>query len=429
MINVILLVLISVLIILQVILLIKAGGDQKSQNEKLLNNLKDKIFSFESRLELFPELIQSKTADIIQKRFTEFTESIMTKNQDLIEKFGVFKNDLTKSLGENSKKLTEDFSNFKDIFKKSITEDFDKLNITIENKLDAINNKVRESLNEGFKKTNETFNSVIERLAKIDEAQKKIDSLSTNVVSLQDILTDKKSRGVFGEVQLNQILFAVFGEKNDRIFQTQYKLSNSNIVDAILFAPDPPGNIPIDSKFPLENYKKIMDKTLSESERKQAVKLFEIDIRKQIDDIADKYIIPGETANQAVMFLPAEAIFAELYAYHESLVNYAQKRRIWITSPTTFMAVLNTLQIVLNDIERRKFADIIQQELMKLSEDFGRYRVRWDKLSTHIDTVQKDVKDIHTTTNKISRSFEKIAKVDLDEDKLPEQDQNIKLLK
>ncbi|MCK4689656.1 MAG: DNA recombination protein RmuC [Candidatus Marinimicrobia bacterium] len=427
--NVILLVLISVLIILQVILLIKAGGDQKSQNEKLLNNLKDKFFSFESRLELFPELIQSKTADIIQKRFTEFTESIMSKNQDLIEKFGVFKNDLTKSLGENSKKLSEDFSDFKDIFKKSITEDFDKLNITIENKLDAINNKVRESLNEGFKKTNETFNSVIERLAKIDEAPKKIDSLSTNVVSLQDILTDKKSRGVFGEVQLNQILFAVFGEKNDKIFQTQYKLSNSNIVDAILFAPDPPGNIPIDSKFPLENYKRIMDKTLSESERKQAVKLFEIDIRKQIDDIADKYIILGETANQAVMFLPAEAIFAELYAYHESLVNYAQKRRIWITSPTTFMAVLNTLQIVLNDIERRKFADIIQQELMKLSEDFGRYRVRWDKLSTHIDTVQKDVKDIHTTTNKISRSFEKIAKVDLDKDKLPEQDKNIKLLK
>ena len=259
---------------------------------------------------------------------------------------------------------------------------------------------------------------MIERLAKIDEAQKKIDSLSTNVVSLQDILTDKKSRGVFGEVQLNQILYAVFGQKNDKVFRTQYTLSNGKTVDAILFAPEPTGNVPIDSKFPLENYKRMIDKTLSEHNRKQAEKLFKTDVKKQIDDIAEKYIIPGETANHAVMFLPAEAVFAELYAYHEDLVTFAQKRHIWITSPTTFMAVLNTLQNVLNDIERRKFADIIQQEIIKLSEDFKRYRFRWDKLSNHIDTVQKDVKEIHTSTKKISSSFDKIAKVDLQEEKL-----------
>ncbi len=426
--EIVIFVLIIILAILQLIVIFKISGINNTSIEKLLGEQKDKVVSFQSKLDLFPELVESKIADTIQKRFTTFADSITTKNQDLIEKFGDFKNDLTKSLLENSKQLTEDFGTFKDAFKKSVNEDFDKLTTTVENKLESINNKVQENLNEGFKKTTETFNNVIERLTKIDEAQKKIDSLSTNVVSLQDILTDKKSRGIFGEVQLNQILFSVFGEKNDKIFQTQYKLSNGNIVDAILFAPDPPGNIPIDSKFPLENYKKMIDRTLSEEERNQAQKLFKSDVKKQIDDIADKYIIPNETANQAVMFLPAEAVFAELYAYHDDLVNYSQRRKIWITSPTTFMAVLSTLQIVLNDIERRKFADIIQQELMKLSEDFRRYKIRWDKLSTHIDTVQKDVKEIHTTTSKITTSFDKIANVELDKEYTIEKQQNIKLL-
>ncbi|MBU4444966.1 DNA recombination protein RmuC [bacterium] len=408
------------LILLQVIVIRQLAKKSSARDVEVLNELKDKTLSFESKLLLFPDLLQAKIAESVQKQFTDFIQRIMAQIQELIEKFGVFKTDLTKALSESSKSTTEDLNSFKDVFQKGLTKDFDKLILKVETSLDAINMKVQENLSEGFKKTNETFSNVIERLAKIDEAQKKIDSLSTNVVSLQDILTDKKSRGVFGEVQLNQILYAVFGQKNDKVFRTQYTLSNGKTVDAILFAPEPTGNVPIDSKFPLENYKRMLDKTIPEATRKQAEKLFKQDIKKQIDDIADKYIIPGETANHAVMFLPAEAVFAELYAYHEDLVGYAQKRHIWITSPTTFMAVLNTLQNVLYDIERRKFADIIQQEIVKLSEDFKRYRVRWDKLSNHIDTVQKDVKEIHTSTKKISSSFEKIANVDLQEEKLIE---------
>ncbi len=417
-----------IVLVLNILILVRIWQKSETGLSNDVKEQKDKILSFESKLELFPDLLQAKIGESIQEQFTNFTQRIMAQIQELVEKFGVFKNDLTKTLGETSQKTSNDLNSFKELFQKSLSNDFDKLTNNVEKKLEAINNKVQENLSDGFKKTNETFNNVIERLTKIDEAQKKIDSLSTNVVSLQDILTDKKSRGIFGEVQLNQILFAVFGEKNDKIYKTQYTLSNGKTVDAILFAPDPTGNVSIDSKFPLENYKRMIDKTIPESERNQAVKQFKMDVKKQIDDIADKYIITGETSNQAVMFLPAEAVFAELYAYHEDLVSYAQKRKVWITSPTTFMAVLNTLQIVVRDIERRKFADIIQQEIIKLSEDFGRYRIRWDKLSTHIDTVQKDVKDINISTEKISTSFEKIAKVELEKEVVIEATEVQKLL-
>ena len=417
-----------VIISLLVIIMTKVRKKASQSGDAALEALKEKIIALESQLNIFPELVQSKTADIVQKRFTEFTDNVSTKNREMIEKFGNFQVEITKSLSENSKKQTEEFSQFKDTFKRAVSEDFEHLTKNVAEKLDAINNKVQENLSEGFKKTNETFTNVIERLAKIDEAQKNIESLSTNVVSLQEILSDKKSRGIFGEVQLNQVLYAIFGEKNDKIFQIQYTLSNDKTVDAILFLPEPIGNIPIDAKFTLDNYKRSIDKSLSEAERIAATKLFKADVKKQIDEIADKYILPGETSNQAIMFIPAEAVFAELYAYHDDLIEYSHSRRVWLTSPTTFMAVLNTVQLVLRDIERRKYADIIQQEIMKLSEEFRRYRDRWNKLSAHIDTVQKDVKDIHTTSNKISNSFEKIAKVELGEKSELPPEQEVKYL-
>ena len=417
-----------VIISLLVIIMAKVRKKTDQSGDAALEALKEKIIALESQLNIFPELVQSKTADIVQKRFTEFTDNVSTKNREMIEKFGNFQVEITKSLSENSKKQTEEFSQFKDTFKRAVSEDFEHLTKNVAEKLDAINNKVQENLSEGFKKTNETFTNVIERLAKIDEAQKNIESLSTNVVSLQEILSDKKSRGIFGEVQLNQVLYAIFGEKNDKIFQIQYTLSNDKTVDAILFLPEPIGNIPIDAKFTLDNYKRSIDKSLSEAERIAATKLFKADVKKQIDEIADKYILLGETSNQAIMFIPAEAVFAELYAYHDDLIEYSHSRRVWLTSPTTFMAVLNTVQLVLRDIERRKYADIIQQEIMKLSEEFRRYRDRWNKLSAHIDTVQKDVKDIHTTSNKISNSFEKIAKVELGEKSELPPEQEVKYL-
>ena len=320
------------------------------------------------------------------------------------EKLGLFQNSLTKEIGD----FKYDFSN-------NLKKDFDALNDRMEQRLILINEKVNTRLDENFEKTNKTFTNVLERLSKIDEAQKKIDSLSTEIVSLQSVLTDKKTRGIFGEVNLNYILTSVFGEKNDRLYEIQYKLPNGYIADSVLHAPEPLGNVCIDSKFPLENYEKMTNKSLSKEERDMATKLFKLDVKKHIEAISSKYIIPGTTSNQAILFLPAEAIFAEINAYHPDLLKEAYNKRVWITSPTTLMSTLTTLAMIIKNMERDKYAKVIQTELNKLAIDFSRYKERWDKLSRSIDTVSKDVKDIHVTTDKISKRFESINQVEIPE--------------
>ena len=320
------------------------------------------------------------------------------------EKLGLFQNSLTKEIGD----FKYDFSN-------NLKKDFDALNDRMEQRLILINEKVNTRLDENFEKTNKTFTNVLERLSKIDEAQKKIDSLSTEIVSLQSVLIDKKTRGIFGEVNLNYILTSVFGEKNDRLYEIQYKLPNGYIADSILHAPEPLGNVCIDSKFPLENYEKMTNKSLSKEERDMATKLFKLDVKKHIEAISSKYIIPGTTSNQAILFLPAEAIFAEINAYHPDLLKEAYNKHVWITSPTTLMSTLTTLAMIIKNMERDKYAKVIQTELNKLAIDFSRYKERWDKLSRSIDTVSKDVKDIHVTTDKISKRFESINQVEIPE--------------
>lgn len=324
-------------------------------------------------------------------------------NERVLERYGMFERALREELGQYSSSVNQ-----------QLQQDFAKLNDRIEFNLLRINDKVNERLDQSFNKTNETFQNILVRLAKIDEAQKKIESLSTDIVSLQNLLSDKKSRGTYGEIQLYQIMAAVFGEKNERIYQTQYKLSNGTIVDSMLFAPEPLGNLPIDSKFPLENYQRMIDRDLSEIERQLAQRQFKLDVKKHIDDIYQKYVTPEETSDQAILFLPAEAIFAEINAYHQDLVAYSQRKRVWLVSPTTFMSTLTTIQVILNNLERDQHALVIQQELNKLGDEFKRYKDRWDKLSKHIDSVSKDVKEIHITTEKIGSRFDAISNVELD---------------
>lgn len=326
---------------------------------------------------------------------------------------------ITERLGKLELNVTKELSDFKN----SLNKDFNSLSEKQEQRLIMMNDKVNERLDQNFEKTNKTFSSVLERLSKIDEAQKKIDSLSSDIVSLQGILTDKKTRGIFGEVNLKHILSSVFGEKNDSIYRLQYPLPNGTIVDSILFAPEPLGTIAIDSKFPLENYRNMVDKNLSRVEREKYEKLFKSDVKKHIDAISTKYIIPGVTSDQAIMFLPAEAIFAEINAYHTDLIDYAYKRRVWITSPTTLISTLTVIQMLLKNIERDKYTSIIHEELNKLGVEFGRYKDRWDKLSRSIETVSRDVNDIHTTTEKITKRFNSISKVELDKEKAKELDQ------
>lgn len=381
-----------IIIIIQIIIYMNYNSKNHSKN---LNKIEEKLVKIQMTSDAIPETVKLKTHSSVK-------DNMITLSENMIDRFAKLEI-----------KLNKDFSLFKEEMKKDLNQDFKELNNTIEKRLDKINERVEDKLKEGFNKTNDTFNNILIRLSKIDEAQKKIDSLSGEIVSLQDVLTDKKSRGIFGEIQLNQILHSIFGEKNDKVFKIQHKLNNSTIVDAMVFGPEPIGNIGIDSKFPLENYKKMIDRSLGLRERELATKDFKSNVKKHIDDIANKYIIHGQTSDQAIMFLPAEAIFAEINAYHMDIINYSQKKKVWITSPTTLMAILTTLQVVLRNAEREKYAHEIQNELAALGTEFSRYKKRWDNLSKHMDTVHKDVKEIHTTTDKIGRKFESISKVDI----------------
>ncbi len=319
---------------------------------------------------------------------------------------------ITERLGKMELDMVKELNLFKSDFSQTINHDFTTLNDMVEKRLIMINEKVNERLDQNFEKTNKTFLDVMERLSKIDEAQKKIDNLSSDIVGLQSILTDKKTRGIFGEVTLNHILANVFGEKNDSIYQLQYTLSTGVIADSVLFAPEPLGTICIDSKFPLENYQMMVDKKNRLEYRENYEKLFKSDMKKHIDAIHDKYIIPGETTNQAILFLPAEAIFAEVNAYHSDIIQYAYKKHVWITSPTTLISTLTVIQMIIKNMERDKYASIIHDELNKLGLEFSRYRERWDKLSRSIQAVNKDVENVSITTDKISKKFESIHKVD-----------------
>ncbi|MFG1499385.1 DNA recombination protein RmuC [Halobacteriovorax sp. XZX-3] len=358
-----------------------------------------------------------EVTNLIRSQKDDMTETLFRNNNQLAENFSNLREIVVERLMETKGALNKDMFSFKDQLTQDLEKKFDKTNHAIQEKLEKINNKVQENLNEGFKKTNETFTGIIARLAKIDEAQKKIESLSTNVVSLQEVLTDKKSRGIFGEVQLTSLLKSVFGE-GDKYYKLQFKLSNDKLVDAMLDLPEPIGRLCVDSKFPLENFKRMFEGSVEEKTvaRREFVK----NVKKHIDDISSKYIIKGETSEQAVLFLPAEAIFAEIHAYHEDIIAYSQKKNVWIASPTTFMATLTTVQSVLMNMERSKYMSILHEEINKLGVDFGLYEKRWGDLTKHLATVTKDVNNINITTGKISKRFQRIMEVEIDKGQTPE---------
>lgn len=286
---------------------------------------------------------------------------------------------------------------------------------TNEKRLGEISEKVEERLDKGFEKTSKVFQDVLKRLVEIDKAQEKIADLSKNVVSLQEVLSDKRSRGAFGEVQLAALISNMMPENS---YSLQYTFASGVRVDCVLFLPEPTGTICIDSKFPLESYQRMTDLALGDADRKTAEQQFRQDIKKHIKDISSKYIIPGETSDGAVMFIPAEAVFAEIHGHYPDLVEEAQRARVWLASPTTMMAILTTSRAVLKDAATRQQVHIIQEHLVALSQDFGRFQQRMDKLATHIDQANRDVLDVNRSARKITSRFTKIEKVELDGEEL-----------
>ncbi len=284
--------------------------------------------------------------------------------------------------------------------------------------LETVSGKVERRLDEGFKSSNETFVSVMQRLAVIDSAQKQIEKLTGSVVSLQELLGDKKSRGAFGEVQLEALVRNVLPPA---AFEMQYTLPNGSRVDCVLRLPEPTGLVCVDSKFPLDNYRRMLGPESNDVERAAAQRQFRADVKKHVDDIAAKYIIPDVTSDGAVMFVPAEAVFAEIHAYHGEVVDYANAKRVWIVSPTTLMAVLNTARAVLKDVETRKQIHVIKEALSRLASEFGRFDERMKDVARHIKQAADDVDKIQITGSKITQQFQRIEAAELEDKQGSEQ--------
>jgi len=332
--------------------------------------------------------------------------------RSLEEKHRQMLSDLHAGLAQQSDRLTARLSDELNRTRETLHRLELSIGESLASRLDQISNRVNERLDEGFKKTNETFVNVMQRLATIDEAQKKIETLTGSVVSLQELLGDKKTRGAFGEVQLEAL---VRNTLPTAAFETQYTLSNGMRVDCVLKLPEPTGLVCVDSKFPLENYNRMFDREANDADRALAQKQFRLDVKKHVDDIAKKYIIAGETSDGAVMFVPAEAVFAEIHAYHYEVVDYAMAKRVWIVSPTTLMAVLNTARAVLKDVETRKQIHVIREALARLAVEFGRFDERLRKLADHIRQAHEDAEKIQITGDKISQQFQRIEAAELDE--------------
>jgi len=278
---------------------------------------------------------------------------------------------------------------------------------SIDTKFDSINKNVNETINKSFKKTDETFVNVVERLTKIDEQNKNITKLSSEVLSLNNLLTDKLSRGTFGEVQLYKLLEAVFGN-NDLLYETQKKLPNGTIPDAIIHAPKPLGSIVIDSKFPLENYKRYIDPNITKEEKRRYSNIFNTDLKKHIRDISEKYIINDYTANQAIMFIPAESIYLEVVSNHYEIISYAYDNNVWITSPTTLISSLTVIEAVSNSVRQSEDAKTLIKELKYLSNEFRKFKERSDNISKRINQLKDDMDELNITNNYLYNRFKEI---------------------
>lgn len=261
------------------------------------------------------------------------------------------------------------------------------------------------------KNLHDSLSDLKSRMAVFDAAQEKIGQLSQHVTGLQDILSNSKARGAFGEVQLQDLISDALPSS---AFSFQETLSNGTRVDCLLRLQSPPGPIGIDAKFPIDAYR-AMIAAKDEAEKKLAAKNFETHIKRHIDAIASKYIIPGVTAESALLFLPSEAVFAELHANFESLLQYSYQKRVWLTSPSTMMALLNTVRAILRDSKMREEAAEIQKEVKSLLEDISRLAERMGKLGQYIGQSEDTLRQANVSMDKIARRGQRILEVELGE--------------
>lgn len=338
-----------------------------------------------------------------QSRHTtrEQLQQLATYQQNQLEKLGQY---LREQQNQDNIRLAQSQAQLRQEISAHIAHQNDHLhreihhlaNIT-EQRLQQIGNHMNSRLAHTDTSNQNTLKDIIARLAKIDEAQKRLDHLASDVTGLRDILTDKRSRGAFGETQLNMLIDNILPAQH---ISYQTTLSNGRRPDCLLLLPAPTGKLAIDAKFPLESYRQLLNGASPAQ--------FKKDIKKHINDIAEKYICPPETAAGAILFLPAEAIFAEIHANHPELVEYAHHKHVWLTSPTTLAAILTTAKSAIKDDATRKQAHQLREQLYQLHQSFTAFQQQMDTLARHIEQAQRDVGDIHRTSKDISNRFHAI---------------------
>lgn len=291
------------------------------------------------------------------------------------------------------------------------------INKTLEERLDAVTKRLGDGLEQSTVRTQKTIGDIQSRLAVIDAAQKNLTELAGQVVGLQDILANKQARGAFGEVQLEDLVRNILPPS---AYEFQATLANGKRADCLIKLPDPPGPIVVDAKFPLESYH-ARRAAQDDASKLAAGRAFGQDILKHIKDIAERYIVPGETAESALMFLPSEAVYAELHAEFPEVVERSYRARVWIVSPTTLWALLNTVRAVLKDVQMHEQAGIIQKEVLTMLSDVARLDDRVGKLQRHFDLTSEDIRQIRISTEKVTKRGERIEGLELGEDDAAEE--------
>jgi DNA recombination protein RmuC len=294
---------------------------------------------------------------------------------------------------------------------KAFQESSERLTKAMNDRLEQVQDRMGVSLQKSSKETAESVTKLTERLSVIDQAQQNIMKLSTEVVGLQHILDDKQARGAFGEVQLEAIVEDALPSS---AYEFQSVLANGRRADCLIKLPNPPGSVVVDAKFPLTAYRNMLNAQDGPARAASAKQLGE-DVKKHVRDIAERYIIPGETADSALMFLPSEAVYAELHAHHPAIIDASYKARVYIVSPTTMMATLTTVRAVLRDVEMRKQAGVIQTEVGTMLTDVARLSERVSKLKKHFDQANRDIDQIATSAGKIQTRGTRIHELDLGE--------------
>ena len=327
-------------------------------------------------------------------------------NKPIIDNLNIFGEKIQK-LSEGQERLTGGLQTVSEAQAKA---QLSMINM-MEERLAKVQLQMNDNLSHSSRRTAQSLGDLQQRLSTIDKAQEKITKLSGDVLSLQDILSNKQTRGAFGEIQLTDIVSKALPSDG---FELQATLSNGKRADCLIKLPNPPGPIVVDSKFPLEAYEALRNAS-SETETSTAVRSFRTSVRKHIKDISEKYIIEGETADGAILFLPSEAVYAELHANFSDLVREGFTARVWIVSPTTCMATLNTMRAILKDARMREQAGAIRNELTLLYHDVDRLGVRVESLDRHFNQAAKDIADIKISANKAGRRAKRLDNFDFEE--------------